>query len=121
MQLKSLRPRDSLALRLIAGAALWSVIALVAGGLILSSIFRHSVESSFDARLEVLLGSLVATTDVDDKHEIVRSRDLNETRFDFAYSGWYWQIAPIAQRLALRSRSLFDQSIDLSTSTGVTR
>lgn len=121
MQLRNVHIRDSLALRLIAGAALWSVIALVAGGLILSSIFRHSVESSFDARLEVLLGSLVATTDVNDKKQLTRTRDLNETRFDFAYSGWYWQIAPLAQRLALRSRSLFDQAIDLSNSANATR
>jgi len=121
MQLRNFRIRDSLALRLIAGAALWSVIALVAGGIILSSIFRHSVETSFDARLEVLLGSLVATTDIDDRKQIVRTRDLNETRFDFAYSGWYWQIAPLAQRLALRSRSLFDQAIDLTGSARAAR
>lgn len=112
---------DSLAFRLVAGAALWSSIALLAGGIILSSIFRQSVERSFDARLDVLLGSLIATTDVDDKGQITRTRDLNETRFDFAYSGWYWQIAPIAQRLALRSRSLFDQSIDLSAARDTER
>lgn len=107
-------PTDSLAFRLIAGAALWSSVVLFAGGVILSSIFRQSVERSFDARLDVLMGSLIATTEVDDDRQLVGSRDLNETRFDFAYSGWYWQIAPIAQRLALRSRSLFDQSIDLT-------
>jgi signal transduction histidine kinase len=112
---------NSLAFRLVAGAALWSTIALVAGGLILSSIFRHSVERSFDARLEVLLGSLIATTDVDESGALARSRDVNETRFDFAYSGWYWQIAPIAPRLALRSRSLFDQSIDLAAGKGTER
>jgi signal transduction histidine kinase len=112
---------DSLAFRLVAGAALWSSIALLAGGILLSSIFRQSVEHSFDARLDVLLGSLIATTDVDDKGEIIRSRDLNETRFDFAYSGWYWQVAPIAERLALRSRSLFDQSIDISHAKDATR
>ena len=105
---------DSLAFRLVAGAALWSSIALLVGGILLSSIFRQSVERSFDARLDVLLGSLIATTDVNDQGEITRTRNLNETRFDFAYSGWYWQIAPIAQRTALRSRSLFDQSIDLA-------
>jgi signal transduction histidine kinase len=122
MQLRNLRTgADSLAFRLIAGAALWSLIAIVAGGIILSSVFRQSVERAFDARLDVLLGSLIATTDVDDKGQIERTRDLNETRFDFAYSGWYWQIAPIAQRLALRSRSLFDQSIDLSTAQSAER
>lgn len=105
---------NSLAFRLIAGAALWSSLALLAGVILLSSIFRESVERSFDARLEVLLDNLITTTDVDARNELVRLRDLSETRFDFAYSGWYWQIAPIAQRLALRSRSLFDQSIDLT-------
>lgn len=112
---------DSLAFRLVAGAALWSSIALLAGGILLSSIFRQSVERSFDARLEVLLGSLIATTDVDDHGEITRTRDLNESRFDFAYSGWYWQIAPMAERLATRSRSLFDQSIDLTQAKDATQ
>lgn len=112
---------DSLAFRLVAGAALWSSIALLAGGILLSSVFRQSVEHAFDARLEVLLGSLIATTDVDDKGEITRTRNLNETRFDFAYSGWYWQVAPIAERLSLRSRSLFDQSIDLSGARNAAR
>ena len=105
---------DSLAFRLIAGAALWSAIALLAGGLTLSAIFRNSVERSFDGRLNVLLHSLLATTEVNENGEIIRSRGLSETRFDLAYSGWYWQIWPVAPRPALRSRSLFDQSLDLS-------
>lgn len=105
---------DSLAFRLVAGAALWSVIALLAGGLVLSTIFRSSVERSFDARLNVLLHSLIATTEVGADGEIERSRGLSETRFDLAYSGWYWQIWPVAARPALRSRSLFDQSLDLT-------
>lgn len=113
--------RDSLAFRLIAGAALWSAIALVVGGLILSAIFRNSVERSFDGRLNVLLHSLIATTEINDRGEIERGRGLSETRFDLAYSGWYWQIWPVAQRPALRSRSLFDQSLDLSPAERVGR
>ncbi|MFN6942018.1 MAG: histidine kinase, partial [Parvibaculum sp.] len=113
--------RDSLAFRLIAGAALWSAIALLAGGLILSAIFRSSVERSFDGRLNVLLHSLIATTEINERGEIERGRGLSETRFDLAYSGWYWQIWPVAQRPALRSRSLFDQSLDLSPAEKVNR
>jgi signal transduction histidine kinase len=105
---------DSLAFRLVAGAALWSAVALVVGGLVLSAIFRNSVERSFDARLDVLLDSLIATTEVDAAGNLVRIRELSETRFDLAYSGWYWQVSPLAERTALRSRSLFDQSLDLS-------
>ena len=113
--------RDSLAFRLVAGAALWSAIALVAGGLILSAIFRNSVERSFDSRLNVLLHSLIATIDISEQGEIERTGGLSETRFDLAYSGWYWQIWPVAPRPALRSRSLFDQSIDLSRAESVER
>ncbi|MEQ8281641.1 MAG: ATP-binding protein [Parvibaculum sp.] len=112
---------DSLAFRLVAGAALWSVVALVAGGLILSAIFRNSVERSFDGRLDVLLDSLIATTEVDDAGNIVRLRDLSETRFDLVYSGWYWQVSPLAERPALRSRSLFDQTLDLAPGRGAGR
>ena len=108
-------------LRLVAGAALWSAIALVAGGLILSAIFRNSVERSFDSRLNVLLHSLIATIDISEQGEIERTGGLSETRFDLAYSGWYWQIWPVAPRPALRSRSLFDQSIDLSRAESVER
>ncbi|MBI1261418.1 MAG: histidine kinase [Rhizobiales bacterium] len=112
---------DSLAFRLIAGAALWSAIALIAGGLLLSTIFRNSVERSFDSRLEVLLDSLIATTDVGPDGQLKRSRDLSESRFDFAYSGWYWQIWPTANRPALRSRSLFDESLDINVAQNVAR
>ena len=52
---------NSLAFRLIAGATLWSAAVLIAGGIILSSLFRGAVEDRFDAQLEALLGSLVAT------------------------------------------------------------
>lgn len=112
---------DSLAFRLIAGAALWSAIALIAGGILLSTIFRNSVERSFDSRLEVLLDSLIATTDVGPDGQLKRSRDLSESRFDFAYSGWYWQIWPTANRPALRSRSLFDESLDISVAQTIAR
>ncbi len=112
---------DSLAFRLVAGAALWSVVALVVGGLILSAIFRNSVERSFDGRLDVLLDSLIATTEVDAAGQLVRARELSETRFDLAYSGWYWQVSPLTARPALRSRSLFDQSLDLAPGRGAGR
>ncbi len=45
----------SLALRLVAGAAFWCIAALAAGGIILSTLFRESVERGFDARLSALL------------------------------------------------------------------
>jgi len=103
-------PANSLALRLVAGAALWIAAALLAGGALLSSLFRESAERSFDARLVVLLESLVAVSDLGADGALRLTRAVGEPRFEQVYSGWYWQIdVPGAE--PLRSRSLWDQSL----------
>lgn len=103
---------NSLAFRLIAGATLWSAAVLVAGGVILSSLFRSAVEDRFDAQLEALLGSLVATVDTEPGQPPTLIRPLGEPRFAEPYSGWYWQIEPIEGDL-LRSPSLFDAALQV--------
>ena len=104
---------DSLAFRLVAGAAVWSVVALAVGGLTLSLLFRQYVERNFDERLLVLLESLVAAAEVDDSGGLAFSRGLGETRFDQPYSGWYWQINA-GPASAMRSRSLWDQTLEIA-------
>ena len=98
----------SLAFRLVAGAALWIVGALLAGGLVLSTAFTDYVERAFDVRLRVLLDALVAASDIDEDGALRLSRGPGEPRFDQPYSGWYWQVADESGPLA-RSRSLWDQ------------
>ncbi len=98
----------SLAFRLVAGAVLWTVAAVVAGGILLSAVFRSYVERAFDAQLSVLADALVAASTVGADGELQMGHGLNEPRFDQPYSGWYWEVmddhGPI-----LRSRSLWDQ------------
>jgi signal transduction histidine kinase len=84
---------SSLAFRLIAGAALWCVAGLVLGGILLSALFRDYVEQSFDARLTVLLESLVAASEIDAQGHLEVAATLGEVRFEQPYSGWYWQIS----------------------------
>ncbi len=108
--------RSSLALRLVASAALVSVAVLAVGGVVLSSVFRESIEDSFDARLNILLESLVATTDIVDGQPILQ-RPLADPRFEQVYSGWYWQIDGPSD-VQLRSRSLFDQVLAPGQSSG---
>jgi signal transduction histidine kinase len=100
----------SLALRLVVGAGLWIAAALLAGGFALSALFRDYVEQSFDARLTVLLESLVAVGEIDAEGRPLLSRSVGEPRFEQPYSGWYWQIAE-AGKPVLRSRSLWDQTL----------
>ncbi len=66
----------------MAGAALWIVAALLAGGVLLSALFRDSVERAFDARLEVLLNSLIAAADAAPDGTLALSRPPQEPRFE---------------------------------------
>jgi len=111
---------DSLAFRLTAAAAVWLAIFLLAGGIALSTLFRQSVETTFDGHLEAILDSLIATVEVGEGGSLTLTRPLSDPRFQRVYSGWYWQVHPFRgdralpvgrkQRL-LRSRSLFDQAL----------
>ena len=91
----------SLAVRLSLAAGLWIALALVVAGLVLSTLFRASVERNFDARLGVLLESLVAVADLDRDGQMNVQQPLGEPRFDQIFSGWYWQVAG-ADMAALR-------------------
>ncbi|MCK5275022.1 MAG: sensor histidine kinase, partial [Alphaproteobacteria bacterium] len=101
----------SLAFRLVAGAALWIVAALAIGGIVISALFRDSVERNFDARLSVHVDSLIAVTTVDISKRLVISRTLPDPRFDIPYSGWYWQVSDPRGAPQVRSRSLWDKAL----------
>ncbi len=107
------KPR-SLASRLVIAAILWIAAALAVGGLLISALFRDSVERNFDTRLTVHVDSLIAVSRYDDSGRLVLSRTLPEPRFDLPYSGWYWQISDHRGVVLVRSRSLWDQTLDLS-------
>jgi len=103
--------RNSIAIRLIVAAALWIGGALLAGGLLLSALFRGYVERSYDARLEVLLTSLIAATDVDTAGRLALSRDLGDPRRYLVI-----RHAPVFQRkgeiLANRHRVVDDRKLE---------
>ncbi len=102
---------NSLTLRLVLGAGLWTFFALIAGGVVLSILFRASVERSFDARLAVLLDSLIVVADFDELTGVYIAAPLAEPRFEQPYAGWYWQITPHNGQ-PLLSRSLWDHELN---------
>lgn len=115
--------RNTLAFRLVAGAALLCTIILAVAGFGLSSVFQDTLRRSFDARLQTLLEALVAVTEVDVAGQLVLTRAPGEPQFDQPYSGWYWQVEGGSIPL-LRSRSLWDQALStdpLPNGGGVSR
>jgi len=104
---------NSLTFRLIAGAAIWSVLGLVIGGLVLSGVFRTAVQESFDSRLIFDLEGLVAAAQAEAPDRVALAGRFADPRYERIFSGWYWQIEPEASPgvLPQRSRSLWDFTV----------
>jgi signal transduction histidine kinase len=109
--------RNSLAFRLVAGAAVWCALWLSAGGYALSALFGNTVERNFDARLGVLLEGLVAGSELKPDGWLDLRRQLGEPRFDQPLSGWYWQIEHGGSILR-RSPSLWDAELPVALASG---
>src|SRR5260370_14331357 len=99
---------SSLALRLFLSATAWTVVILVATGIILSSIYQEAVEGSFDRRLSVYLRTLVADVAAPQQSADRGPPTLGEPLFELPLSGWYWQITALEARnpVIRSSRSL---------------
>ena len=109
--------RNSLAFRLVAGAAVWCALWLSAGGYALSALFGKTVERNFDARLGVLIEGLVAGSELNPDGQLELRPQIGEPRFEQPLSGWYWQIADGAQVLR-RSFSLWDAALPAALAPG---
>jgi signal transduction histidine kinase len=112
---------DSLQARLIAAAAIWTLLGLVVGGAVLSDIFRASVQSNFDAGLKFDLDGMIAAAEPDTSGNVALHGRFSDPRFERVYSGWYWQIVPQGAHgpepaNAQISRSLFDRMIKVTDS-----
>jgi signal transduction histidine kinase len=111
----NIAPRlDSLAGRLIAAAAVWTLAGLVLGGFVLSGVFRASVEGDFDARLKFDLDEMIAAAEPDSAGRVSLRERFTDPRFERVYSGWYWQITPESPKGDVQiSRSLWDHTIKI--------
>ncbi len=86
---------NSLARRLFLTAIVVTAIVLVGAGILLTTLYRSSVERSFDRRLNVYLKTIVADVAVSSSTALAEPSALGEPLFEQSLSGWYWQIARI--------------------------
>lgn len=105
-------PVGSLRLRLLLGAAVWILLALVMAGLLLAELFARHVEDRFTIELGHHLDQLAASLRIDATGKPELARLLPDPRFSLPLSGLYWQVAANG-RVVLRSRSLWDQTLAL--------
>jgi hypothetical protein len=105
---------SSLTARLIAGAGVWIVAALLLGGVSVLTFLDGYAEEGLRERLTVYVDALVATSETDElSGRLTLARALGDPRFDRPYSGWYWQISD-GHGPVLRSRSLWDEALPVA-------
>lgn len=111
----------SLAFRLFASAAAWTLVVIPVAAILLISLYRAAVERNFDARLNVYMTSLVASS-APESGDSPQEPNLGDPIFALPFSGWYWQIKPLqgAERPLFISDSLLDQQLELPSQDGVT-
>jgi len=96
----------------------WTILGLAAGGLILSGVFRATVESNFDSQLKFDMDGMIAAAEPDRFGVVSLLGRFTDPRFERIYSGWYWQIVPAGDKsFQQSSRSLWDKSIKLEDET----
>lgn len=103
----------SLRWRLLAGTALALALALLLAGLALSALFRAEIERQLDDGLLQQLDQLTAVVEFDAQGQIrLDDHSLSDPRWRRPYSGLYWQVDGDQARGVLRSRSLWDATLD---------
>ena len=104
----------SLAFRLFATSAAWTLLVLPIAGVIIYRLYRDDVQASFDARLEKLVNSIAVDSMGGEKAPIAPANRY-EPLFEDFHSGWYWQIKPVEDGIApsLASASLGDAKLEL--------
>lgn len=86
---------NSLAFRLFATAALWTLVVLPLAGLIIYSLYREDVQASFDGQLKKLVTAIAIDSIADAGIVPAAPTNRYEPLFEVTHSGWYWQIKPL--------------------------
>lgn len=89
---------NSLAFRLFATAAAWTLIALPVVGVVIYSAISSLILDGFDSRLRQHAWVLQSEA-INNSAEPTRPRDMPEPLFGVTNSGWYWQISPYKSAL----------------------
>lgn len=88
---------NSLAFRLFATAAVWTLLVLPIAGFIIYGLYRDDVQASFDGQLLKLVNAItVDSMGSSGDEQPLPPSNLYEPLFEVTHSGWYWQITPLS-------------------------
>ncbi len=112
---------NSLAFRLCAAAAVWTLLVLPIAGFIIDTVHKREVKDSFDGRLSQLLTIIIAFSTDHGGLEPRYPRNVGEPLFELSHSGWYWQVTPLEPSPGKRmiSASLASEELPLPSVQGI--
>jgi signal transduction histidine kinase len=109
---------NSLAFRLFATAALWTLLVLAIAGVVIDYVHKREAEAAFDTRISQILTQIIAFSTLHEGEEPRVPKIIGEPLFELTHSGWYWQITPLDNATGRRmvSASLAGESLLLPSS-----
>ncbi len=86
---------NSLAFRLFAAAAVWTLLVLPLAGYMIYRLYRDDVHTTFDNDLRMLVTVFEIDTLTSGGTEPVMPINRYHPLFEVTHSGWYWQVMPL--------------------------
>lgn len=105
--------RHSLRLRLILAQTASIIVVLLLAGIGLESLFARHLERRVDEELATYVRQLAGQLRFAADGSLDLATPLAEPRFELPLSGLYWQVEALPSGQHLRSRSLWDQLLEL--------
>ena len=102
----------SLGRRLLLGASVFIVVALIVAAIVIGFVLHHFVQGQIDQRLDTQVNFLASTVRVAAAGDLSLDGSADGPPFDRPGRGWYWQVSGL--RNVLRSRALGDDTLDVS-------
>jgi signal transduction histidine kinase len=95
--------------------AVWTSIALLGTGLILSTVFRTNAQRDFQRLLHAHAFNLMGSFDVDEAGQVTGAPNMGDPRFETPLSGWYWSVVVAGEpgKLLMHSGSISGDVADL--------
>lgn len=85
----------SLTARVLLLTTVWSTVALVVIGLLISTLYRKSAERGFQDLLRAQLYNVINSVTIGDQGALSGSPQLGDLRFAQPKTGWYWVVEPL--------------------------
>ncbi|KRB50179.1 histidine kinase [Rhizobium sp. Root708] len=85
----------SLTARVLLLTTIWSSVALVVIGLLISTLYRKSAERGFQDLLRAQLYNVINSVAIGDQGALNGSPQLGDLRFAQPKTGWYWVVEPL--------------------------